>query len=173
MNKIVSLDEILLNKENRQNLRALIRTIMPYSLISFTGNYVGQIKKNSDTQLLFNQGVREIEKTFCGKIRFKQFNYSDTGFEGYFAVEQDAKEVKKIVSSIEDNHCLGRLWDMDVFDSCNNQLTRSDIGLNKRKCLLCYCDADNCYILRRHTQNELMQKIKDIIKKFNDLPVGE
>ena len=173
MNKSVSLDEILSSKENRQNLRALIRTIMPYTLISFTVNYVGQIKKNSDTQLLFNQGVREIEKTFCGKIRFKQFNYFDTGFEGFFAAEQDAKEVKKIVSGIEDSHILGRLWDIDVFDSCNNQLTRYDLGLNKRKCLLCDNDADNCYILRRHSQKELMQKIKDILNNFSGLPVGE
>jgi holo-ACP synthase len=173
MNKSVSLEEILFSKENRQKTRALLRTVMPYTLISFTLNYVGQIKKNTDTQILFEQGVREIEKAFDGKIRFKQFNYFDTGFEGYFAVEEDAQKAKRIAADIEDSHTLGRLWDIDVFDSCNNQLTRSDLGLKKRKCLLCDADADYCYILRRHSQEELLEKIKDILKKFSGLPAGE
>ncbi len=172
MNKHVSFEEVLSAKENRQKLRALIWSFMPYTLISFTVNYVGTIKKNPDTLLIFQQGVGKIEKTFYGAISFKQLNYFDTGYEGYFAVDKDAKEVKKIVSSLEDSQILGRLWDIDVFDNQNNQLTRGDIGLKKRKCLVCEECADDCYVVRRHNQQELMLKIKDILKKFRDMPEG-
>ena len=67
--------------------------------------------------------------------------------------------------AIEDGGGLGRLFDIDVLDAGGKKLSREDLGLPPRKCLLCEQPAHACARSRTHTVMELTEQIESILRK--------
>ena len=97
------------------------------------------------------------------KLIHKKIRITADGDEAFLVVDADPWSIKKITTSIEENHKLGRLFDFDIFNKNGEQLSRSGIGLHARRCLLCGNSAKACARSRKHSIEELMSRIYQII----------
>ncbi|MDR3253947.1 MAG: citrate lyase holo-[acyl-carrier protein] synthase [Synergistaceae bacterium] len=71
-------------------------------------------------------------------------------------VEPDVKNVKKISAEIERRETWGRALDIDVVTG-RGPLSRSSVGLEPRRCLLCSEDAKICARMGRHRMDDLRE----------------
>lgn len=160
---------ILQSREDRAHKQAEILKAHPYSLISFTLNTPGIIKDNDLYRKIHKNGFENIQKTIKDnniEIKYEEYLNKSTGAEVYISVDMDAKDLKKLMVSIETTHPLGRIFDIDVFDEDHKQMSRSDLGLECRKCILCHKDARVCMREKSHTYEELIERIEDLGKGF-------
>lgn len=77
----------------------------------------------------------------------------------------DVIKVKEKLTVIEENHPIGRLMDLDVMTP-SGSISRKDVGLSPRKCLICSKDAHICGRNRSHSKNELFEEINNIYVKI-------
>src|SRR5699024_2626718 len=161
--------EILQSREDRRDKQ--IELINKYNkrLISFTLNIPGKIKDNKIYRNIHIEGMEFIIKKLKDKgldPLYEEEIYKATGPEGYIVVDIEAFNLKKMVVEIEESHLLGRIFDIDVFDLKHNQISRKDLGVNPRPCLLCDNDARQCMRLRNHTLEELIKEINGTWEKY-------
>ena len=117
----------------------------------------------------FDAGISKIEDALADQglpvVRREQVIQA-TGLEAMWAVETaGAVRLKTLMAAIEDGGGLGRLFDIDVLDAGGKQLSREDLGLPPRKCLLCEQPAHACARSRTHTVMELTEQIESILRK--------
>lgn len=161
--------EILKSREDRALIQE--RLIHKYSLpiISFTLNIPGPKKDSLDYRNIHDVGMDiildKLKKTQYNIVYMEKF-HKVTGPEGYFSINIDPIELKCITVSIENEHPLGRLFDMDVFNGKRFQITRADIGLNPRKCLICEDNAKVCSRSRKHKLEELISEINKTYNQY-------
>ena len=63
--------------------------------------------------------------------------------------------------AIEESSQLGRLFDIDIIDINFEKLSRKSF----RKCLICEEQAQECGRSRKHSVEELQNKVEEILKK--------
>lgn len=163
--------EILDSNENRACKQKALIEKYNNSLISFTLNIPGIVKDNPDYREIHIEGVRIIEKTLKENnisIPYKEELDKLTGREGYIVVESDGYKLKKLMSSIEENHHLGRIFDIDIFNSKNEQISRFNINKHRRRCLICEKDAIICMREKNHTYEELIDEIDRVWKTYKE-----
>jgi holo-ACP synthase len=159
--------EIILNaREERMERQKKIIDKYHSPIISFTVNSPGKEKNNEIIQRIFMSGKEEIESMlFSNNISIKEIYISTakaSGPEAIYSVDADAKKIKHLATKIENNHTLGRLFDIDVIDESFNSLSRKELGYKERKCIVCKDDAKICARSQRH-------EIKEVLKKFNEI----
>lgn len=165
------LEEILNAREKRAEMQRKLIDTYKNTLISFTLNIPGIEKCNSTFTKVHKTGIRlleeELEKKNI-KILHKVVKASAGGDEAFLVVDAGSWCIKRITTYIEENHRLGRLFDIDVFNENGEQTSRSGIGLHARRCLLCNDSAKACARSRKHSMEELMSKINNIINNSID-----
>lgn len=109
--------------------------------------------------LIFKTLVENQLKTF--KVEFQ--NSHDGPYLIYYDFKESPNKLKEVFLKLEESHFLGRIIDIDVY-SRNKTLTRNDLNLPQRKCLICDNEAWLCMKNRAHTVNELKE---EIINKTN------
>lgn len=171
MNKeeLILLNEILEGKETRALIQRELLEKYKKVLISCTLNIPGMYKLNKLYKKAHTIEVVALEKQLHNKdidIIYKRQNISKAGYETFLVVDCDLKTAKEITIFIEENNELGRLFDLDVFDEKQNQLSRCDLGYSKRKCLVCSEDAVICARNKTHSIEEILEKINWLIKKY-------
>lgn len=108
-------------------------------------------------------------------LLFSEERDLETGFEAYFVVDVPVLEAKRLCCQIEDSHPLGRLMDIDVLRSpigsgmtegsgMTSPVSRTEIGLPERRCLLCDKPARECMRAHTHTREELADKILSMLE---------
>ncbi|MEG1528374.1 MAG: citrate lyase holo-[acyl-carrier protein] synthase [Clostridia bacterium] len=163
---MVSLQQILASKDARQSLQRQLIQKYGKTVISFTVLAVGSNKQSSNSTFVGQVGVETIEQTFKDLIVFKQVDDDPTGFQSLFVVDLEEVAVKKLTTAIEENHKLGRLFDIDVIGKNFIPLSRESIGYAKRKCLLCDNPACECARAKVHSISQLNQQIENIISAY-------
>ena len=109
----MTLEEILNSREARvARQRELLDANPGLSLISLTVQPPGPVKRNDASLVIARAGVEAVRKAF--KVGYEELRDLDTGFEGFFLVNMDPLETKRLTCRIEDTHPLGRLMDIDV-----------------------------------------------------------
>ena len=157
--------EVLLDaKEDRSKTQRRLRRTFGGTLVCLLVNYVGQVKTNSVTRRIFEEGAKAIFSLL--EVDYLAVNLFETGEEGFFVTQLDAEKAKRVLCQVEETHPLGRFMDIDVFDRDGRQISRQDVGFEPRKCLLCDCDARECYILRRHDAQQLKKFIDTTVEAF-------
>ena len=102
---------------------------------------------------------------------FREFK-ENTGAEGYFLLFEKSgtaglvKAVKKRMISIEENHPLGRLFNIDVFSPDGNPISRGLLGLGSRSCLVCGEPAASCIEKRAHSTELILWRTVQILNDF-------
>ena len=134
-------------------------------LISFTLNIPGPIKTSAELRRAFDAGLTALEEqlraahlpciaqTECHEV---------TGDEAMLAVDGDAASIKAITSTLEEQHPLGRLFDLDVLAADGTKLSRP----TPRRCLLCAEQAQVCARSRRHSVEELTAEIERLLTAY-------
>lgn len=161
--------EILKSREDRAKKQMDILSLYPYSLISFTLNIPGIVKDSHTYRLIHKVGMEEITKSL--EMRNSELKYIEkinkiTGNEGYLSVDMDSSILKELMVDIENTHPLGRIFDIDVFDKDHTQMSRSDLGLESRRCLICNKDARVCMREKNHSYEELISRIEKINEEY-------
>ena len=141
-------------------------------LVCFTMNIAGPYKISDCIMRAYAEGVAKIykllEQNGIEITKAEQF-IETTGVEGYIALQQNPFEIKRLMVQIEDNFELGRLFDIDVIKSDGEKVSRSDIGMDGRSCMICGSEGSGCARSRRHSVEELQNHfIKRICDYFNN-----
>lgn len=161
--------EILQSREDRRDKQLDLINIYKSSLISFTLNTPGILKDNEMYREIHKEGMGSIVNFLLDndiKIIYKEEINKSTGSEGYIVVDLDSLKLKRLLIDLEESHPMGRIFDIDVFDSDHNQISRSNFNINPRKCILCHKDARVCIREKNHTMEELYSSIESLWKEF-------
>lgn len=161
--------QILQSREDRALKQEQLVSIYNNPIISFTLNIPGPIKDSKKYRKIHDVGmdaIVNILKESDSHIKYMERIDLVTGPEGYFSVDINPLLLKKLTVKIETEHQLGRLFDIDVFDSNMGQISRSDLGLDPRTCLLCEKRAKVCNKARTHKLEELIQEIDNIYNLY-------
>ena len=140
-------------------------------LICFTMNIAGPYKISDAIKCAFDEGVSKImfilEQHGIKPEKTEQY-IEKTGVESYIALQREPLEIKKLTVQIEDNFALGRLFDIDVIQPGGEKVSRGDIGMPGRNCMICGSEGSACARSRKHTVEDLQQHfIQRICDYFN------
>ena len=159
---MITLEQLLQSREERAALQqSFLREYPDGTLLCLTVQLPGPEKRNELSLVIADAAVKAVRELFPARIA-EELRDLETGFEGYFVVQLEPLDAKHAVCGIEDQHPLGRLMDIDVVTE-EGPLSRAAIGLPERKCLLCDRPARECMRARRHTLDELLRAIEDIV----------
>lgn len=163
----VSLEEVLQHKEQRAIFQQKVMDQYPTAtLIALKANIPGPIKNNALIACLVEM-AREKFKAELTESKFaiiyeKQIDLK-SGFDYYAVVNTDnAKEIKELTVQIEDEWTLGRLFDYDVYFE-NKAISRNDMNLPQRQCLICDNNAKECGRSKKHSLEELRETMIKLI----------
>ena len=149
----VSLDELLLSRERRASIQREMLAAHNAPLISFTMNIPGPKKTSELIIRAFDLGVGIIYGEISGvKILSEYKKYDKCGPVLILSVEADALKLKELFTKIEDEHPIGRLFDIDVIASDGTHLSRGE----QRCCIVCGAAGRACSAGRLHPLEELV-----------------
>lgn len=169
---MITLAQLLESRDRRaEHQKDLLEKFPGKSLICLTVQLPGPEKRNGISLKIADAAVCAIREAFT--IGFEELKDLDTGYEGYFVVPLSPLDAKRITVGIEDTHPLGRLMDIDVISGTSpvmpgvpavmpgltGHLSRGDIGLPERRCLLCDRPARYCMRAKTHSTEELLDEI--------------
>lgn len=80
------------------------------------------------------------------------------------AVDMDALRLKALCVTLEEEHVLGRLADMDVMDAEGQPVNRAHIGCAPRRCFVCAAPAALCRREQRHSREELLRYVEALLR---------
>lgn len=167
----VDLTDMLEAREKRSLRQQQLFAQFPHgTLLCATLNIPGPIKRSETLRLIFDQVMDEVLAQLDGeKILFQKQLDQKTGIEFYLMTLEEANTVKQKMMAIEQTQSIGRLFDLDVLVMANGQmkgLSRRELGLPTRRCLICEADAKECGRSRKHSVEEMQMKIVELIKEF-------
>jgi len=167
----VILREILEARERRARTQIELMNTFRMPLVSFTLNIPGKDKNSYIYIKVHEMGIYLLEEEL-GKLNInivsKMVRNTTAGAEAFLSINMDPMHLKKITVSIEEKNELGRLFDFDVLNTKGENISRIQIGLQERKCLLCNENAKGCGRSRKHSIDDLLNKVNQIIKNYND-----
>ncbi|MGN0268017.1 MAG: [citrate (pro-3S)-lyase] ligase [Lachnospiraceae bacterium] len=164
----VTVPQMMQARDDRADRQREIIKKWNHPVICFMLNIPGEIKTSEEYLWAFQKGKKRIlEKLKEQNIRILEQNSLEpvTGYEFYLAIDESADHLKRLMIKLEDEDMLGRLFDIDVIDSTGKKISRSDLEMPMRKCILCDQEAHVCSRSRTHTVEELIQYIAEIIHK--------
>lgn len=160
----VSLHDILDAREARVRKQQFLLTEFRAPLLCFTMNIAGPVKVTPLIRRGFEVGLEILER------RLPEFLYRDiqvlpTGCEAFFSVAMPARKLKALCTDIEENHPLGRLFDMDVLDVQGAKLEREC----QRSCLVCGKPGRGCAASRAHSVEQLQAVTRQLLEAYFSL----
>ena len=164
----ITLEEVLDRREERvHQINQLKNDYLNHGILSLKLNIPGPRKNNNMIQFIFNSALKSLPDF---KVIYSHLSPQlKTGPEALFVYEISPVELKEALINIEENHPLGRLFDMDVLD-----INRKALGYSPRKCLICDEPAVDCGRSRKHSVDELLEKIDSLVKKvYNESNRGK
>lgn len=164
----VSLEDMLIARERRVAIQNNLIQTYRAPLISFTLNIPGPVKLLERVPEAFKAGCQQIEQELerAGvPFFYAQSVEEKTGYEAFFCATGSPEQLKKMMTAIEERNSLGRLYDIDVLRPDGTKVSREEFGLPARTCLLCGEPAHSCSRSRRHSVEELVARIGEILKE--------
>lgn len=166
----VNLFEMLDAREMRRNTQLdILQIATDTALLSATMNIPGPVKRSDELAEIFKDMQLAIEEALADTPPSANL-YRDekTGLEYFALTTLTPQELKRRMVQLEENHPFGRLVDLDVLwlaDDELNSISREDLGLPQRRCLICEKSAKDCGRNRTHSVEDMQAKIVDIIEK--------
>ena len=163
----VTVADILSARDARVERQRRMRLEHGRTLISFTMNIAGEIKRDEWIEQAFLEGVRRIENALMEggvSVAARERTLAFTGCEEIWAADAPAEELKARMCVLEEADALGRLFDIDVIDADGRKLERT----TERRCLICSGPVRACARSRAHSARELSERAHEIILEFLD-----
>lgn len=163
-----TINDVLRDKDQRVAFqRQLLQLYPKFSLVVIKLNIPGEIKYNSEINKLFTVGYKAFRSNLS-KINSTVYDEyiwrRPVGVTAFLVIENSGYDLKQIAVDFEENYSLGRLFDVDVLTQ-KGSISRKDIDLPVRQCLLCNRPAKECARSRHHSVAELQKMIE---KKWLD-----
>ena len=163
----ITLDELLASRDRRVEMQQKLREKHPnLTLVCLTVIMPGNVKRNLSSLIVSQAAINALINRLEGSIVDIVTRDLATGYEAYVVTSISQQETKMIACDIEDNHPLGRLFDIDIFDSDGMPVKRESAGFAPRRCLMCDNEARYCMRNRTHTPQELNTKIQEMIEAY-------
>lgn len=163
----ITLERLLANRDRRRSRQQeLLRKFPEEVLLLFTVVIPGADKRIAVSDEIFRAGTAALMEEFFHEILKSEIVDAESGMEFWVILRGDRHDVKRRVCLIEDSHPLGRLMDIDVIGSGAVPVSRQEIGLPHRGCLICDRPARECMRAMRHTQDELLAEINRRVSIF-------
>lgn len=171
MEEYVTLEEMLAYREDKVRRQEELQKKHKNTVIVALGMNIPGPKKTSPGILkAFTAGAEALDRSFAHeKIRvIEEAAIKDKAglCKLYAAESQDPYLVKRITVYLEENHPLGRLYDIDVYDGNGRGVSREELGIAARRCLICNKDAKICGRNRSHGVEELYERVEEIIETW-------
>lgn len=170
-----NITDVLKNRDHRVVVQQALLTNAPTKVVLAAKlNIPGPVKNNAFIKCFFENQLKHFEKQMLiGHLTFvKKEEWLDalTGPERFYLVDGDFKKLKQCAVSFEDSTPSRRLFDLDVLinDADNiRSISRTELGENPRKCLICNLPAKECGRSRRHQVSDLQIKVNQLILNAN------
>jgi len=163
----ITLTELLDSRDARRDLQQrLLREHPEETLVCLTVVMPGSEKRNATSLLVAHAAVEALRETFADSLTQLTERDLKTGYEAYLLCRKPTIEAKRMTCEIEEQHPLGRLFDMDVLHADGRPVERWEVGKPPRTCLLCDNEARFCMRNHTHTQEELLQHIQDMTEAY-------
>ena len=146
--RAVALDDILAARDARA-ARQQAMLAQGGVLLSLTLVAPGAVKRSPLLDAIFAAALDAI-RPLVDDARARIEAVDDSGHHALYLLDGDAREWKMRVIALENRAPLARLWDIDIIDRDGVAVSRRDLGLPPRRCLLCDDDAKTCARERRH-----------------------
>lgn len=146
--------------------RSLMAEFPDATLLCATVVMPGPQKRSERSGVVARAMTDALQESFTNITVHSLSKDLPTGYELYMLVKTPADEAKRLSSQIEERHPLGRLFDIDVIKPDGSPMSRSEIGLQPRTCLLCSNNARICMRQRTHTAEEIDSKITRLTDEY-------
>lgn len=167
----VTLAELLDSRERRAARQKEILEKYGGLLVSMTLNIPGPIKDRECYRKALETGMKRLSDSIPAEaVNCREQLFLPTGPEGYLSVKEGAMpalELKRLTVQLEEADALGRLFDMDVLTG-RGGISRAELNKPGRKCLICGRDAKLCARSQRHSVEELLKKIDEILEGISE-----
>ncbi len=162
----VGVEQMLAARELRAARQAAALAWFGRPLVSVTAVTPGPVKDGPLPRRVLAQALAEIDAV-CGRRHWPMLSRAvfaqDTGPEALYAIDADAGLLKSATVELEEQHPLGRLWDLDVIAPGPRILSRKQFGYPARRCLVCERPAFECGRSRRHGVEALLSAIGELV----------
>lgn len=160
---------ILARREARSKLRQELHDEFDWPVVVFTLNIPGADKNRREYVPVHKTGEAQLLQRFSDldiEVLRSCVVYGVCGREVLLVARGSAERIKEICWQIEEEHPLGRLYDMDVYDTEGRSIDRAAIGRDQRRCFICDSPAAECARSQAHSRAELSQYIEARVLQF-------
>ncbi len=166
-----ALEDILAAREQRVQRQRESLTQWKQPLVSVTLVIPGPQKNSEIARIIMNEAIYTINN-LCSSKAWPVTSFHEispvSGPEALYVVDVDARTLKQALAKMEEAHQLGRLWDLDVIDRNGIPISRSELGMKQRKCLVCNKPGHDCSRSVTHPLPEIMRVIEDKVKTYQN-----
>lgn len=158
------IDKILEDREERYN--RILELIEKHNLpvVCAKVNYPGTDKNTKEAKMAFEALRTAINEGFKREFIYTTFLNGYDGQSMLGVINKDEMKTKNIGVKIEEQHNLGRIFDIDIYTKDGSSLGREKVGKSQRECIVCGQDARICIKLGNHSQLEVLSKLNKMIK---------
>ena len=118
-------------------------------LLSLTLVAPGAVKRSPLLDAIFAAALAAL-RPLVDDARARIEAVDDSGHHALYLLDGEARDWKTRMLALENRAPLSRLWDIDIIDRDGVAVSRRDLGLPPRRCLICDDDAKTCARERRH-----------------------
>ncbi len=165
---MITLEQLLLSRDRRASRqRSLLEQYPTGALLCLTVQLPGNEKRSPLSLKIASVAVDAVRAAF--DVKHEELYDFETGYEGYFVVNDVPESAKIKAVTLEESHLLGRLWDLDVivpYVDGVRPLSRSELGYPERLCLICGDPARYCIRTRAHTAEELIGRMQEMVDAY-------
>lgn len=126
----------------------------------------GKYKLTDRTSVVAGAEREALHMRFAGHIKGELSLDLPSGHETWLSLDLQPLDAKRIAADIEDTHHLGRLFDIDIVTPSLVPVSRTELGIRPRSCLLCDNDARLCMRARTHTSQEVEERITELVDTY-------
>lgn len=163
----ITLEQLLASRDARHAMQqSLIAAHPTLTLVCLTVVVPGSVKRNGQSLTVARAAVEALRREFRPAEGMLTERDLMTGYEAYMLVQGTPEEVKRRTCRIEEEHPLGRLFDIDVIRPDGVPMTRAEVGGSARRCLVCGNDARYCMRLRQHSQQDIWRRIDALVEHW-------
>lgn len=177
MEEYVTLEEMLCFREGKARAQEELRKKHKGETVAALGMNIPGPRKTSFLILsAFEEGERTLSRLFADNGLAVSEEIRIVEKAGYLKLcsiaDPDAVFIKKLTVQAEENHPLGRLFDIDVYDVEGRGIGRGSVGAPARKCLICENDAKVCGRSRSHEVRELYECVESMVYSWQEKADG-
>lgn len=161
----MNIDKILKDRENRYKIILELSKKNKAPVLTAKINYPGDNKNTDGIQKIFIILKKIIKNQFQNEIiEMKELQ----GYDGpsfLCSLKGEAVKLKKKAVEIEEEKEIGRIFDVDIYVK-GTPISRRDLELQPRKCIICGGDTYDCRINNLHSKEEVKEEIDRRIDRY-------